>query len=125
MRAVRVLAFLGALALLVALATAQEPETTEPEKPDVAPLLAACQTQLADMTSKFQSNQAIVDKYHEMSERLTAAVTEKLDMKQEKVALKEEVAKLEEEVAKLLNRPEPGALDLCAKLEEEVAKLLN
>ena len=68
------------------------------------------------MTSKFQSNQAIVDKYHEMSERLTAAVTEKLDMKQEKVALKEEVAKLEEEVAKLLNRPEPGALDLCAKL---------
>ena len=34
MRAVRVLAFLGALALLVALATAQEPETTEPEKPD-------------------------------------------------------------------------------------------
>ena len=196
MRAVRVLAFLGALALLVALATAQEPETTEPEKPDVAPLLAACQTQvrarrlflprpadsyfkistvvfrrrpraleaadgadrarprparasratdgsaprasrgvltasdppppppstsrfrlqLADMTSKFQSNQAIVDKYHEMGERLTAAVTEKLDMKQEKVALKEEVAKLEEEVAKLLNRPEPGALDLCAKL---------
>ena len=46
MRAVRVLAFLGALALLVALATAQEPETTEPEKPDVAPLLAACQTQV-------------------------------------------------------------------------------
>ena len=84
-----------------------------PRSPTLARFLLS---QLKDVTRKFKDNSAVVTKYHEMSERLTAAVTEKLDMKQEKVALKEEVAKLEEEVAKLLNRPEPGALDLCAKL---------